>query len=370
MQQSDIRSMTQECTRVGGLNLAQGVCDLGVPAAVAAAAKMAIDQDINSYTPMDGLPELKQAIAAYHQAMDGIEPDRSVIVSAGATGAFYAALRGLLNPGDEVLVFEPYYGYHVNTILAAGMQPRYFRLEGPDWQIDWEVLAASLTERTRAILINTPSNPSGKVFTDFEQLAGLAEQHDLIVFSDEIYARFVYDGAKHISPLAIDGLRERSVMVSGFSKVFSITGWRVGYCICPPGWFDRIAFYNDLFYVCAPAPLQIGVARGLGQIGPEFYSDLAQIYYAKRQLLCAALESAGLKPSLPQGAYYVLADISRLPGSDSYQRSMWLLEKTGVAAVPGRAFYHDAAGDGLARFCFARGEDVIGQACERLQVLD
>jgi len=369
--QSEIRNMSIECDRVGGINLSQGVCDTEVPASVRAGAADAMNAGVNCYTRYDGIDELRRAIAAKQMRFSGmdVDPDTEVVVSAGATGALYCACLALLDPGDEVILFEPFYGYHVSTLVATGAVPVYVRMSLPGWTFTREQLEGACSARTRAIVINTPSNPSGKVFSrqELELLADFATAHDLFVFTDEIYEHFVYEGGAHVSPATLPGMRERTVTISGLSKTFSITGWRIGYSICDAKWAQTIGHFNDLVYVCAPAPLQMGVARGLTTLGPEFYTGIAAEYQRKRDLICAALAGAGLAPNVPQGAYYVLADISRLPGADSKARAMHLLRTTGVACVPGQAFYHDASGEELARFCFAKDDSVIVDACNRLR---
>ncbi len=371
--QSEIRSMTQECTRVEGINMAQGVCDLEVPAEVIASAKAAMDAGTNIYTPTEGLPALRNAIAAKMERFYGvkIEGMRNVLVSDGATGAFYAACLALLNPGDEVIMFEPYYGYHRATLQLAGAVPKFVRLEAPQWQLEMATLEAAVTEKTRALVICNPANPSGKVFTrsELEQLGSFAQKHDLIVFSDEMYEHFLYDGAEHIPAMAIETLRERTVTISGFSKVFSVTGWRLGYAVASEKIIAAMAHFNDLVYVCAPAPLQIGAAEGLAKLGDDYYEELAEVHRIKRDLFCDALRDAGLTPSVPAGAYYVMTDISALPGKDDREKVMYILEKTGVAAVPGRAFYHDDAGRELCRFCYSKPMDVLEEAAKKIRTL-
>jgi aminotransferase len=218
-------------------------------------------------------------------------------------------------------------------------------------------------------MVCTPANPCGKVFTagELELLAQIAAERDLIVFTDEIYEHFVYDGRKHICPATISGLRERTVVISGFSKTFSITGWRIGFAVAPARWAEAIGYFSDLIYVCAPAPLQLGVARGLAQLEPEYFESLSGEYQAKRDKICGALSAAGLEPYVPAGAYYVLADIQCLPGRSSKERAMFLLEKSGVACVPGDSFFHDDSGEYLARFCFAKDDLVLDEACFRLE---
>jgi aminotransferase len=368
--QSEIRAMTQACHRVRGINMAQGVCNLGVPEPVTRGVTRAMAEDYNSYTKYSGLPELRQALAgklaAYNRLL--VDPEQEIVVSAGATGAFYTAGLALLEPGDEVLVFEPYYGYHVSLLQALEVVPRFVPLQPPDWTFSLAQVEAAVTPRTRAIVVCTPGNPSGKVFTREEllQLGTLAERHDLLIFSDEIYEYFLYDGRTHVSPASLPGLRERTITISGYSKTFSITGWRIGYSVQDPRLTESIGCMNDLVYVCAPAPLQIGVAAGIRELEPSFYQGLLDEFTGKRAQICAALERAGLRPYQPHGAYYVLADVTRLPGRTSKERAMHLLERTGVATVPGSAFYCGEGGDGLVRFCFAKSATELDEACARL----
>lgn len=370
VQQSEIRNMSIECDRIGGINLSQGVCDLEVPDPVRAGAKSAIDEGINSYTRYDGIDELRAAIAEKHKVFAGqsVDPEKEIVVSAGATGALYCACLALLNPGEEVIVFEPYYGYHVSTLIVTQAVPVYVRMNPPDWSFEEKDLEDAVTEKTRGIIVCTPANPSGKVFSreELNQIAGVAKRHDLFVFTDEIYEHFVYGGREHISLAALPGMKERTITISGLSKTFSITGWRIGYCICDAMWSQAIGYFSDLIYVCAPAPLQMGVARGLLELDTDYYQKISKEYSGKRDMICNALDRAGLKPYVPQGAYYVLADISGLPGENSKQRVMYLLRETGVACVPGEAFYHDDSGKSLARFCFAKDNAVLDKACQRI----
>jgi len=369
--QAEIRAMSLACEQLGGINLAQGVMDTPAPAAVCRGAQEAIAQGVNSYTRYDGLAELRQAIARELLAYNRVaaDPEREITVTAGATGAFYAACLGLLDSGDEVVVFEPYYGYHVNTLLAVDARPVFVTLQPPDWTFRPEALEATVGPRTRAILVSTPANPSGKVFTreELSWITELAQRHDLLVFTDEIYEHFVYDGREHVSPASLPELRERTVMISGFSKVFSITGWRIGYSVARPELAEAIGYVSDLVYVCAPAPLQAGVAAALAELGPEFYLGLREQYQRKRERLCRALERAGLDPVVPQGSYYVLADASRVPGETGKERAMYLLRWTGVAGVPGEAFSQGPQGHRWIRFCFAKRDEELDEACRRLE---
>ena len=370
--QSEIRAMSVACEKVQGVNLAQGICDTEVPLPVREGAKQAMDQGINSYTRAEGLAPIRQAVAEKMRRFNGIEcdPETEVIVGSGATGAFYAACLALLNPGDEVILFEPYYGYHLNTLVAVEAVPLYVTLRAPDWKFSREDLERTVTLRTRAIVLNSPANPSGKVFTreEMEWIAAFAKRHDLFVFTDEIYEYFVYEG-QHISIATLPGMRERTITMSGYSKTFSITGWRIGYTVCDRRWAQGIIYFHDLIYVCAPAPLQIGVAEGIRQLPEMFYQDIAKEYVVKRDLLCNTLREIGLTPSVPNGAYYVLADASILPGKTSRDKAMYLLHETGVASVAGSAFYHGGGGENLVRFCFAKNDTDLEEACQRLKRL-
>jgi aminotransferase len=371
--QAEIRVMTIECEKAGGVNLAQGVCDLGVPREVTEGAFEAVTQGFNSYTRYDGLPELRRAIAEKLLSFNGIEadPETEITASAGSTGAFYCACLALLDPGDEVILFEPYYGYHLNTLLAAGAVPRYVATRPPDWAFDPADLEKSVSPRTKGIMICSPANPSGKVFSrgELETVAEFARAHRLFVFTDEIYEYFVYDGRTHLSAASLAGIRDQTIMISGYSKTFSITGWRIGYSVSRRRWADAIGYVNDLVYVCAPAPLQLGVAAGIRRLGPDYYARLCREFREKRDRLCSTLAAAGLPPMVPQGSYYVLADASRLPGSGSKEKAMHLLHATGVASVPGSAFYQSEAGENMIRFCFAKSNEELEDACSRLRRL-
>jgi aminotransferase len=367
---SEIRLMSAECERVGGINLSQGVCNTEVPAPVRRAAQAAIDEGWNTYTRQEGIDRLREAISRKLERYNNVRanPETEVVVSAGATGAFYCACLALLQPGDEVIVFEPYYGYHVETLAVIGAKGVPVPMAPPEWSLDIAAVEAAITPRTRGLLINTPANPSGKVFTrtELEALARLAECHDLIVFTDEIYEYFVYDGLTHVSPASLPGLAERTVTISGYSKTFSVTGWRIGYAACNAAWAEAIGFYNDLIYVCAPAPLQVGVACGIEELPPTYYEDLRAQYDSKRRVMCNALQAAGLTPYMAHGAYYVLARADNVPGRDSREKARRLLSESRVAAVPGTAFFSGGRGEDLLRFCFAKPDDELEEAGRRL----
>jgi aminotransferase len=376
--QSEIRAMSMECDRIGGVNLAQGICDTEVPAAVSEAAIAAIRAGHNIYTRLDGIGRLRQAIAGKLRWFNGLEvdPDREILVTSGATGGFHAALMALLNPGDEVILFEPFYGYHASTLRSLRMKPVLVPLNTPqtpdsDWTLDLDALRAALTSKTRALVINTPSNPCGKIFTraELETLSAIATEHNLFVFTDEIYEHFVYGEAEHLSPIALPGMRERTILISGFSKTFSVTGWRLGYLVADAKWLSAIAYFHDLTYVCAPAPLQHGVTAGLEQLGPEFYTQLASDHLDKRARIVAALNDARMTPYVPRGAYYILADASHIPGENAALKARALLAKTGVASVAGSAFFRAGHGENLLRFCFAKRDNDLDDACARLRTM-
>ncbi len=370
--QSEIRAMTLACTARGGINLSQGVCDTETPMPVLAGAKEAIDRGDNNYTRLDGIDELRIAVAEKEKDFKGIDvdPHNEVVITNGATGALYNTVMTLLDPGDDVIVFEPYYGYHVATFLTAGVNIKYVRMDAPDWSFKKDDVINSVTDKTKAIMVNTPSNPCGKVFSEEELLflGEVAEKNNLFIFSDEIYEYFVYDGLKHISPASLNSLKSRTIIIGGFSKTFSVTGWRVGYSISPAEITPLLGQFNDLVYICPPAPLQHGITVGLSTLGKEHYKKLRDDHFELREIFCSTLKNVGMTPYVPNGAYYVLADISNLAGSDCKDKVMKFLDKTGVAGVPGYSFYHDKSGDNLVRFCFAKEKHIIEDACNRIEL--
>jgi aminotransferase len=371
--QSEIRAMSALCDQAGGVNLAQGICDTEPPPVVLEGAARAIRDGRNIYTRMEGIARLRLAIADQVARTHGlaVDPEREVLITSGATGAFHAAAMALLNPGDEVLLFEPLYGYHATTLRTLRVKPVIVALDWADWAVNLDAVRAAVTPRTRAVVINTPSNPAGKVFTraELEGLGEIAAEHDLFILTDEIYEHFVYDGRRHVSPAEIPGLRERTVLMSGFSKTFSVTGWRVGYLIADAKWIGAIAYFHDLTFICAPAPLQHGVADGVEQLGPAFYRGLADDHERKRGLLVDALRDAGMTPRVPDGAYYILAESGSLAGRTAAEKARSLLETTGVAAVAGSAFFVDGRGENLLRLCFAKKDADLAEACRRLRTL-
>ncbi len=371
--QSEIRAMSVLAEQAGAINMAQGICDTEVPDVVREAAKAAIDAGNNIYTRLDGIARLRNAVAADWERRRGfpVDPDREVMVTNGATGAFYASAMALLDPGDEVILFEPLYGYHAGTLSSMHVKPVIVPLQYGTWALDMEAVRSAVTAKTRGIVINTPSNPSGKVFSqaELEALAELALEHDLFVFCDEIYEHFVYPGHSHISMATLPGMRERAITFSGFSKTYSVTGWRIGYLVADPRWMPSIGYFHDLYFICAPSPFQHGCAAGLEQLPPSFYTDLSQSHERKRTMTLAALTEAGLTPHTPDGAYYVLADSAPLNGSTAAEKARDLLTRAGVAAVAGSAFFQKGGGENLLRFCFAKRDADLDEACRRLRAL-
>jgi aminotransferase len=369
--QSEIRAMSVACEQMGGINLAQGVCDTPVPVPVQEAAIQAIHAGHNIYTRLDGIARLRNAIAEKQQRDYGLayDPESEVLVASGATGGFHAAAMALLNPGDDVLLFEPFYGYHVSTLKSLRINPLLVPLAEPDWALDVSALRKAVTPGTRAIVLNTPSNPGGKVFSlaEIQAIAAVCIDRDLFLITDEIYEYFVYDGARHISAATLPGMKERTVVISGFSKTFSVTGWRLGYVTADRKWMGAMNYFHDLTYVCAPSALQHGAAAGLEQLPPSFYTELAASHQDKRRRMLSALTDAGLTPSTPAGAYYVLADATRLPGKTAAEKARHLLAVTGVASVAGSAFFRPGRGENLLRFCFAKKDEDLDEACARLR---
>ena len=371
--ESVIREMTRVCTQERGINLAQGFPDFPAPAAMKEAAKRAIDADVNQYAVTWGAPRLRQAIARRVGEVNGIQadPERDVTVCCGATEAMIAALLAVLDPGDEVVVFEPFYENYGPDCILSGATPRFVRLHPPDWSLDEEALAAAFGPRTRALVLNTPHNPTGKVFTraELEAVARLCIRHDVLVVTDEIYEYVLYDDAAHVSIATLPGMAERTVTISGLSKTWSATGWRVGWCIAPADVTGAIRKVHDFLTVGAPAPLQEAAADALA-FGPEYFAGLRRDYALRRDALLPALEQCGFRAYRPRGAYYVMADASALlrQGEDDVAFARRLVRDGGVASVPGSSFFHEPSdGRTLVRFCFAKRLETLERAAAVLR---
>ena len=368
--ESVIREMTRIANQHEAINLAQGFPDFAMPEPMKEAACAAIHGDLNQYAITWGSPPLRLAIAEKYRRWYGMEvdPDRDVTVTCGATEAMAAAFLALVNPGDEVVVLEPFYENYGPDAILAGAKPVWVSLEGPDWRLDPERLRAAFTERTKAIIVNTPHNPTGRVLTreEISLIAELCIAHDAWAVTDEIYEHIRYAGDHH--PIATwPGMRERTVTISGLSKTFSCTGWRLGYAIAPPSQAQAIRKVHDFLTVGAPAPLQAAGAVGMA-FDADYYNHLALEYRQRRDLLVAALDEAGFRFSVPQGAYYILAGFAGLSDLPDDEFARWLTREVGVAPVPGSSFYHDPAlGRSLVRFAFCKRLETLEDAAERLR---
>ena len=368
-QESVIREMTRVANAHGAVNLAQGFPDFPMPAPMKDAACAAIHGDINQYAITWGTPALRLAIAEKYRKWYGMEvdPDREITVTCGATEAMAAVFLALIDPGAEVIVFEPFYENYGPDAILAGAKPVFVPLEGLDWKLDPAKLAAAFSDRTRAIVVNTPHNPTGRVFTrdEISLIAQLCQQNDAIAITDEIYEHIRYAGSHHC--LATwPGMRERTVTISGLSKTFSCTGWRLGYAVAPFEMTSPIRKVHDFLTVGAPAPLQAAGAIGMA-FGTEYYNGIALEYRERRDVMVSALQEAGFKFSAPEGAYYILADFTELSDLRGVEFAMWLAKEVGVATVPGTSFYHEPKlGETVTRFAFCKKRETLEKAAERL----
>jgi aminotransferase len=368
--ESVIREMTRLAHQHGAVNLSQGFPDFPAPPEIKAAAERAIDADVNQYTVTWGTPTFRRAIAADFTRRHGvpIDPDTQVTVCCGSTEAMVATMLGIVDPGDEVIVFEPFYeNYGPDTILS-GATLRYVTLREPDWSFDPAELAAAFSNRTRAIIINTPNNPTGKVFSraELEEIAGLCRHWDVVAITDDIYEHIVYDGVRHVPMMAIDGMAERTVSINSLSKTFSVTGWRVGWAVAAPALAVGIRKVHDFLTVNAPAPLQEAGTFALG-LSADYYGELASHYQARRDRLLRVLEGVGFRCYSPAGAYYIMTDIAGFGAEDDVAFAKRLVEDIGVASVPGSSFYRGRSrGRTQVRFCFCKRDETIDEAERRL----
>ncbi|HSJ62852.1 MAG TPA: aminotransferase class I/II-fold pyridoxal phosphate-dependent enzyme [Gemmatimonadaceae bacterium] len=367
--ESVIREMTRIANQHEAINLAQGFPDFPMPAPMKDAACAAIHGDINQYAVTWGAPALRLAIAEkYHRwyGMD-VDPDREITVTCGATEAMASVFLALIDPGDEVVVLEPFYENYGPDAILAGATPVFVPLEQPDWRLDPDRLRAAFSPRTKAIVVNTPHNPSGRVLTraECDLIAELCQEFDAWAITDEIYEHIRYAGDHHV--LATwPGMRERTVTISGLSKTFSCTGWRLGYAIGPADATLPIRKVHDFLTVGAPAPLQAAGAVAMA-FDAAYYNHLGLDYRERRETIGVALQAAGFTFTLPEGAYYILADFSRLSELDDVAFAKWMTREVGVATVPGSSFYHDPArGRSLVRFAFCKARETLMAAAERL----
>jgi aspartate/methionine/tyrosine aminotransferase len=368
--ESVIREMTRLAMRQGALNLAQGFPDFPAPAILKQAAADAVAADINQYAITWGAKPFRDAIAAKYLRTYGMEfdPEREITVCCGATEGMVASMLAVLDPGDEVVLFEPFYENYGPDTQLCGAKPNYVTLHEPDWSFDPDELRRAFTPRTKAIVLNTPNNPTGKVFTrtELQTIAALCQEFDALAITDEIYEHILYDGAVHIPIASLPGMRERSILVNSMSKTYSVTGWRVGWVLAPPDLTDSIRKVHDFLTVGAAAPLQQAGTVALG-LGDDYYRDLAASYAGRRDHLMTSLETAGLRCFRPGGAYYIMTDVSGLGFRNDVDCVRHLIENLGVAAVPGSSFYaHSERGASQVRFCFCKKYETLEEARTRL----
>ena len=371
--ESVIREMTRLALEHNAVNLAQGFPDFAAPAEVKMAARDAIAEDMNQYSITWGAAPFRNAIRDYYRRFYEIEvdPQREITVCCGATEGMVATLLALVDPGDEVIVFEPFYENYWPDSQLSGANCRYVRLRPPGWTFDPDELRAAFTSRTRAFILNSPNNPTGRVFSrsEIEQIARLCEEYDCLLITDEIYEHIVFDGERHVPPVTLKGMRDRCVLVNSLSKTFSVTGWRVGWVIAPPELSASIRKVHDFLTVGAATPLQQAGITAL-RMPDSYFSDLAHAYQQKRDMLVGILENAGFRCHVPKGAYYVMCDISGFGFESDAVFCQYLVEEIGVAAVPGSSFFSDPdQGRQLVRFCFAKKPETLGAAAEKLNRL-
>ncbi len=368
--ESVIRDMTRLAIRHGAINLAQGFPDFACPRELKDAAKAAIDADINQYAITWGAQGFREAIAAKFERTYGmrVDPNTRVCVTCGSTEAMIAAIMAIVDPGDEVVVFEPFYENYGPDAILSGATPRYVTLHEPDWTFDEGELAAAFNERTRGIILNTPNNPTGKVFTskELEAIATLCQKWDVVAFTDEIYEHMTYEGHAHVPLITVPGMEDRTVTINALSKTYSVTGWRVGWTVSSPDLTNGIRKVHDFLTVGAAAPLQEAGAVAMGLPEP-YYEQLAAEYLERRDLMLGILEGAGFKTYKPYGAYYIMTDISGLGFDDDVEAATHLTAEVGVASVPGSSFYsRPELGRTKLRFSFCKKLDTLRAAGERL----
>jgi aspartate/methionine/tyrosine aminotransferase len=380
--ESVIREMTRLALKHGAVNLSQGFPDFAAPAEIKEAARKAISDDINQYAITWGAKPLRDAIVEKFERTQGVrvDPETEITICCGSTEAMMSSMMAIINPGDEIVVFEPFYENYGPDAILSGATPRFVKLRPPDWSYDERELAAAFGSRTKAIILNTPNNPTGKVFTraELEFIRELCVRWNAFCITDEIYEHILYDGAEHISMACIDGMRERTIVINGMSKTYSVTGWRVGWAIAPPEATQSIRKVHDFLTVGAAAPLQQAGASALHS-PRSYYDKLAASYVEKRERLLKILAAAGFTVFKPRGAYYIMTDISRFPdpdparfpaGTKDVRFAKYLVEEIGVAVVPGSSFYNEARdGASQVRFTFCKKEETLAAAEARLDRL-
>jgi aminotransferase len=375
--ESVIREMTREAMKYGAVNLSQGFPDFAAPEDIKRVAMQAIADDVNQYAITWGAKDFREAIAGktkWYLGLD-IDPQTEITVTCGSTEGMIAAMMATVDPGEEVVVFEPFYENYAPDAILSDARPRHVPLRAPDWSFDEQELRAAFNQNTKAIIICNPNNPTGKVFTyaEMEYIAGLCQEFDALCFTDEIYEHIIYprEGAEiqHISMAQLPGMRERTVVVNSMSKTYSVTGWRVGYCIAPPNITSAIRKVHDFLTVGAAAPLQAAGAFALS-LPPSYYDQLQAEYERRRDLILPELEKAGFKTFRPDGAYYIMTDISAFGFKDDVEFTRHLIRDIGVACVPGSSFYSNPTlGAHQVRFCFCKKDETLLEAANRLSKL-
>ncbi len=369
--ESVIRDMTRVARRHGAINLAQGFPDFPAPQLLKDAACRAIQDDVNQYAITWGTPGLRAALAAKYADWYGLEVDAEseITVTCGATEAMAAVMLATIDPGEEVVILEPFYENYGPDVILCDAAPVFVPLSPPDYRLDPDRLAAAVGDRTRAIVVNTPNNPTGRVFDrdELDAVARICTERDILAITDEIYEHIVYEG-EHIPLAALPGMRERTVVISGASKTFSVTGWRIGTIVAPAALTSAIRKVHDFLTVGAPAPLQHACATAMESLGDDYYETLARRYRARRDILCRGLRDAGFRCRPPEGAYYVMADFSSLSALDDVAFSAFLARECGVAPVPGSSFHNRPEdGRGLVRFAFCKRTATLVRAVSRLR---
>jgi aspartate/methionine/tyrosine aminotransferase len=371
--ESVIREMTRLAMKHDAVNMAQGFPDFPASAEVKEAARQAISDDINQYAITWGAKELRDAIARKFERTQGVrvDPEREITVTCGSTEAMMATMMGIINPGDEVVIFEPHYENYGPDAILSGAAPRFVQLRTPDWSFDRDELTRAFGPKTKAIIVNTPNNPTGKVFSreELEFIRDLCIRWNAFAVTDEIYEHIIYDGTQHISMASLDGMRDRTITVNGMSKTYSVTGWRVGWVIAPPDASTPIRKVHDFLTVGAAAPLQHAGAFAL-ELPATYYTKLADSYLVKRDRMLDILADAGFLCFKPSGAYYIMTDISKFGFPDDLSFSKYLVEKIGIAVVPGSSFYDDPSmGARQVRLTFCKKESTLAACAEKLSKL-
>ncbi len=372
--ESVIREMTRICIKHGGTNLAQGFPDFQAPQEIKDAAARAIEADYNQYSITWGAPVLREAIARKFAGYNGVavDPETEITVCCGSTESMISSLLAIVNPDEEVIVFEPFYENYGPDAILSGATPRYVTLHEPDWHIDERELTRAFNNNTKAIIINTPNNPTGKVFSfdELKLIADLCEKWGVVAVTDEIYEHILYDELKHVSIASLPGMRERTVTINSVSKTYSLTGWRVGWAIASRELTASIRKVHDFLTVGAAHPLQIAAAAALG-MAPSYYEELARSYRERRDFFVAALEESGFRVHTPGGAYYVMTEIDHFGFSNDVACALHLVEHAGVATVPGSAFYsRPELGGTKIRFCFPKKMETLKTAAEKLKAFN